>query len=157
MSIVINYEHSIAASQETVWEVISDLKSYGEWNPFVVACESSMQVGSPIVMKVNLFPPIPMRQKETIQGYRDGEYLSYGIKLPLGALSSTRQHCLSKDDNGATRYESLFELKGWMSPLVKFMMSKRMAKGFDGMSRGIKQRAELLEQQKGIPSLNRTA
>lgn len=157
MSIVINFEHTIAASQQTVWEVISDLQSYGEWNPFVVACESSLQVGSPIVMRVNLLPPFPLRQKETIQGHRDGEYLSYGIKLPLGALSSCRQHRLSTNKDGSTHYESLFELKGWLSPMVKVMMSKALRKGFGGMSGGIKQRAEFLEQQKGDSSLAQSA
>jgi uncharacterized protein YndB with AHSA1/START domain len=40
----------IEAPAELVWDVITDLPRYGEWNPFCVACESTLEVGAPVKM-----------------------------------------------------------------------------------------------------------
>ncbi len=36
-------------------EVITDFGAYGEWNPFVVGCSSTLEVGTPIDMRVYVF------------------------------------------------------------------------------------------------------
>ena len=82
----INFTKEINASKDTVWGVMTDTSAYPEWNPFVVACKSSFIVGSPIVMKVRLLPSLTITQKETIQQNRSGEFLAYGINIPLSIL-----------------------------------------------------------------------
>ena len=54
MAFVIEETREIAAPAEVVWEVISDLSRYGEWNPFVSKCESTLQPGDAIDMTVHL-------------------------------------------------------------------------------------------------------
>jgi len=38
----------IAAPAEFVWDILVDLPGYGDWNPFTVAVESSLEVGDPV-------------------------------------------------------------------------------------------------------------
>ena len=40
----------IDAPASVVWEVLVDLPRYGEWNPFCVKCESTLEMGSPVHM-----------------------------------------------------------------------------------------------------------
>lgn len=40
----------IDAPAQVVWDVIVDLPRYGEWNPFCVACESTLEMGAPVKM-----------------------------------------------------------------------------------------------------------
>ena len=40
----------IDAPASVVWDVLVDLPRYGEWNPFCVKCESTLEIGAPVVM-----------------------------------------------------------------------------------------------------------
>jgi len=139
---VINHTLTVNAPTETVWNVISDLDAYGEWNPFVVACDSTLEVNSPINMQVKLVPFFAFPQKETILSHDPSHQLSYGISLPFNALSSVRSHTVQVLSPGVTEYKSTFELSGWLSPLVKWMLQSRLKKGFDGMAEGLQERSE---------------
>lgn len=138
----INHTLTVNAPTETVWKVISDLDAYGEWNPFVVACDSTLEVNSPINMQVKLVPFFAFPQKETILSHDPSHQLSHGISLPFNALSSVRSHTVQVLSPGVTEYKSTFELSGWLSPLVKWMLQSRLKKGFDGMAEGLQERSE---------------
>jgi hypothetical protein len=42
----------IQAPSAVVWEVLTDLEQYGEWNPFCVRCVSTLQMGAPVHMNL---------------------------------------------------------------------------------------------------------
>ena len=127
--------------------MIVDLAAYPEWNPFVVACRSTLAVGSPIVMKVRVWPWLAQPQRETIFEHRPGRFLRYGIRpLPVGALTSSRSHTVEAVSAVRTRYISRFELNGWLAPVVATLLGARLRKGFAAMSAALKGRAEALNQ-----------
>lgn len=122
--------------------MIVDLERYPEWNPFVVACASTLAVGSPIVMKVRVLPWLAQRQRETIFEHRPGRFLRYGIRpLPLGALTSSRSHAVEPASETRTRYVSRFELRGWLAPVVETLLRMRLRAGFAAMSTALARRA----------------
>jgi len=140
-------EHSleIAAPASVVWEVITDLPSYPAWNPFVVACRSTLAVGDPISMRVRIFPFWAQPQRERILEHAPGHLLSYGLgNMPLRSLDSCRQHEVRSLDGERTLYESRFELRGWLAPLVQLLLGRRLATGFGAMTEAIGRRAEEL-------------
>ena len=51
----IETEVDIAASPETVWEVLTDLDRYEEWNPFVTSSQGRVAVGE--TLRNRLEPP----------------------------------------------------------------------------------------------------
>mgnify|MGYP001828846700 FL=1 len=51
----IETEVDIAASPETVWEVLTDLDRYEEWNPFVTSSKGRVAVGE--TLRNRLEPP----------------------------------------------------------------------------------------------------
>jgi hypothetical protein len=42
----------IDAPASVVWDVLVDLGNYGEWNPFCVKCESTLEIGAPVKMTI---------------------------------------------------------------------------------------------------------
>lgn len=138
----INHRMTVNAPKETVWNVITDLETYGQWNSFVVACRSTLEEDTPIKMQVKVLPFFAMPQKETIFEHRPGEKLSYGISIPMGALKSYRSHEVKPLVPGAAEYISTFELSGWLSPLVGRLLGKQLRRGFQEMSEGVKERAQ---------------
>lgn len=144
MSIEIDHELEIDAPAAVVWDVITDTARYGEWNPFVLECQTDLRPGGPINMKVRLGNST-QKANEVIDEVHEGRGYSYRMKpLPVGALRSYRTHAIEPVGEKACIYRSHFELHGWLSPLVGAIMASKLQEGFDGMSDAIKDRAEEL-------------
>ncbi|WP_054814482.1 SRPBCC domain-containing protein [Nocardia arizonensis] len=143
MGFVIDETVYIDAPAEVVWHVITDLPRYGEWNPFVTECASSLVPGEPIDMLVTVAGSTPRRQREFIRSHTPGRELSYCMRpAPLGTLHSLRSHTVTPISETRTRYESHFQLDGWLHPLVAALLGRNLRRGFDGMTAGIQRRAE---------------
>ncbi|MBH0781385.1 SRPBCC domain-containing protein [Nocardia bovistercoris] len=135
----------IDAPADLVWQVITDLPRYPEWNPFVIRCESSLTPGDPIDMLVHVAGSAPRRQREWIRSNTRGREFSYTMRpAPLGALRSLRSHTVTPVGDHRTRYESHFELQGWLRHVVAAILGRNLRRGFDGMTAGIQRRAESL-------------
>jgi len=145
MVFVIDETLGIDAPVDVVWETITDLPRYGEWNPFVVACSSTLKVGDSIAMRVAIFSPFAQHQREMILEHLPGQLLCYGLAgNSLGALGSRRYHEVHAVGPMRTRYRSHFELSGWLSPLVRSLLGARLGRGFHSMSAAVGARAEQL-------------
>jgi len=143
--LVVDDEIEIEAPAEVVWSVLTDLDRYGEWNPFITKCRSSLQVGAPIDMVVNHVMPRPMKMREWVRSYTAGREFSYSMKpVPLGALRSERSHLVTPIGPDRCRYESHFALRGWLAPLVGRLFGGGFRTGFPGMVDGVQQRAQQL-------------
>ena len=147
MSFVIEKTLEIKAPPEVVWEVLTDFPKYGEWNPFVVECRSTLTPGEAMDMKVKLIGPA-QRQVEWMVETVPGKRFEYQMKpFPLGALRSRRSHDLEATTAG-TRYRSYFRLEGWMMPLVRALFGKPIETGMRGMWEALQRRAEQLWVQR---------
>ena len=140
MQFSIILHRTIKASPQSVWQVLNDTANYPHWNPFVVACESTFEPGTAIIMKVKLFTTI--RQKETIRVNHKEKLLEYGIDIPF-LLHSSRKHILTVNDD-RTDYESFFQLTGLLAPLVAFLMAKPLRAGFTAMTDALVNQAQKL-------------
>jgi hypothetical protein len=148
MPFVIEKTLDINAPAAVVWEVISDLPRYPQWNPFCVECRSTLVPGDPIDMKVQLMAK-PQAQREWMLEFIDGQRFAYRMKpVPLGALSSFRSHDIEATGAATARYRSYFHLKGWMKFVVLGLFRSKLEDGFAGMSAAIKARAESLWAQR---------
>lgn len=133
----------INAPAAVVWEVITDLKRYPEWNPFCLACSSSLRPGEPITMTVKLMQK-PQQAVEVMREYVEGTRFSYCMKPVPGLLSSFREHALESLGPERTRYRSTFQLKQWFRVVVLALFRSKLEQGFAGMTAAVKARAEQL-------------
>ncbi len=149
LSLVIDQVLEIDAPAAVVWQVITDLQAYEQWNPFVVSCRSTLTVGAPIAMRVRLFPWFAQAQHETVFDHVPGKRFCYGLDGgALGAIISRRCHELQALGPGSTRYRSHFELSGWLAAVVGLLLGGRLRHGFDAMTSAVKRRAEELRARR---------
>lgn len=145
MPIVIDETVEVDAPHDFVWDVITDFRRYGEWNPFVVACDSTLKVGDPIEMRVHLFGAFAQPQREIIFEHEPGKRFCYGVAgVPFGAMRSNRCHEVRVLDSGRSEYRSHFELSGWLSPVVSGLLGSQLRRGFHAMTESIRTRSEQL-------------
>ena len=142
MSFVIDRRLEVEAPASVVWGVLTDLDSYGQWNPFVPECRSTLRPGDRIEMKVKLGRRTS-RQVEQMLSFHEGREFSYRMRpLPFGALSSLRVQRVEEIDEGHCRYHTHFELQGWLMPMVRRLLGAQLDVGFSGMTQGLKRRSE---------------
>jgi len=148
MPLVIEHVLEVDAPPTVVWEVLTDLPRYPEWNPFVVECRSTLEPGAPIDLLVKLRAK-PQRQREWMIENVAGKGFAYRMKpFPLGALSSRRSHELVDLGGGRTRYRSHMQLAGWLMPLVRALLGTNLARGFTDMSAAVRSRSEQLTAER---------
>jgi hypothetical protein len=51
-AVVVSQRVEINAPASVVWGILIDLARYGEWNPFCVEAQSTLEMGAPVVMKL---------------------------------------------------------------------------------------------------------
>jgi hypothetical protein len=144
MPFVIDLSRDIAAPAAVVWKVITDLDAYGEWNPFVVRCRSTLEPGQPIQMWVRLLPFVQY-QAETVFEHVPLDHLCYGVApARWNPMRSRRCHEIREAGAATTRYRSYFELSGAGEPIVRLLLGARLQKGFRAMTDALQKRAELM-------------
>lgn len=136
-------EIEINAPAETVWEILTDLEKYREWNPFIresagkavlgcgLTCRPQFSGGPimtfhPVVSRVEPYRIFAWKGHVLFPGLADGEHI-FEIE-PLG--------------KNRVRHIHRQEFRGLLIPLVWRRMYKRTAQGFISMNKALKKRAE---------------
>ena len=50
---LISTEAEIAATAERVWDILADLESYPEWNPFIKSVQGQLEEGASLDVRIN--------------------------------------------------------------------------------------------------------
>jgi hypothetical protein len=138
-------EAEIAAPSALVWDVLMDLDNYGLWNPYTIAMRSTLQVGDPMIMTVKMSDLVTIEQIEHIRVLEAGHKVCWGIETTTPAFN-TGERCqwLEPLPGGGTRYVTEDLIEGTANPLVLVLFGSDVERGFHGVARGLKMRAEAL-------------
>ena len=139
----ISAEIDIDAPVDRVWDILVDLASYPAWNPFTTHVESTLRVGDPARLTVQMRPDKEIVQVETVSAFEPGHKLCWGMKL-LGRriLAANRCQVVTALDRGRTRYYTEDAFRGALVPLVHRLYGADIQRGFTGIARALKARAE---------------
>lgn len=138
-------EAEIRASPELVWSILMDLDQYPLWNPYTIAMQSTLEVGDPMIMTVKMNDLITLTQTENIRVLEPGHKACWGIDTDTPELNSgERCQWLESLPGGRTRYVTEDLIEGALNALVLGLFDSDLRAGFDGVSRGLKTRAEML-------------
>ena len=139
----IRAEAEIEAPAERIFAILCDLGAYPEWNPFTPRVESSLRPGDPIHLHVRLGGRRLSHRVEVVSANEPSRRLCW--RMQLGApwlLSSERCQELTPLGGGRTRYRNEDVFRGCLAPLVTWLFGSALQRGFDGVARALKQRAE---------------
>lgn len=138
-------EARIAASSEKVWQIIMDLESYPEWNPYTIHMESTLKVGDAMNMKVKMSELLTLDQTEYIRVLEAGHKVCWGINSDTPAFNSgERCQWLEPLAGGATLWRNEDLIEGTANELVTGLFGDDVQNGFDAVGVALKQRAESL-------------
>jgi hypothetical protein len=133
----------IDAPTSVVWQLLTDLPRYAEWNPFCVEAKSSLSVGDPIEMRVNMRRNGKIvSQREWIREVVPERRLRWGMSLGARAILEGERDQRLESVGDRTRYETDDLIAGALAPIVFAIYAASIQEGFEEMTRALKVEAE---------------
>jgi hypothetical protein len=146
-NIVTSIEVDIAAPASVVWEVLTDLPRYREWNPFTVQVDSTLKLGEP----VDLHIPIPgqpgqeMVVREHLIAFEPGRLLSWEQRPTADNKDAARRdQYIEELGPERCRYFTTDIFLGLSGDQIMDTFGDWVKASFDAVAKGVKQRAETL-------------
>ena len=141
---IVKAEIDIDAPRERVFDILTDLDRYPEWNPFTPEIVSTLALGDPVRMRVRLHEGKGLfRQTEYVTANNRPHQLCWGADIPLRKLvRADRCQILEALGPDRTRYICTDEISGWLAPIVIRYFGAAMQRGFEDCASALKQRAE---------------
>ncbi len=140
----IRSEIEIDAPPEPVFDILTDLARYPEWNPFTPQIDSTLEPGAAVRMRVRLRGDDKlMTQVEYVTANERPHKLCWGADIPLRFLiRADRCQRLERLPGGRTRYICTDDFSGWLTPVVMRFFGPAVQRGFDDCATALKKRAE---------------
>lgn len=137
----------IDAPASVVWEVLTDLPNYNEWNPFCVRAESTLEIGAPIRMKLVNYPNPGNLQPnvEFVCAFEPERLLSW--EAPWVAewpYAARRDQVIEALGPERCSYYSTDAFLGENGVHVMRFAGPWVKRGFDDTARALKARAEAI-------------
>lgn len=143
MGKIIHTEIIIHATPAHIWPILTDFKSYPDWNPFVKAVEGEVKRGNRI--KVLLQPPngksMTFRPK-VLAFEKDQELRWLGNLLFRGIFDGEHVFRLTPNPDGTTTFTHSETFGGILVPLMKKQLDNGITAGFRAMNASLKALAE---------------
>ncbi len=142
-------EISIEAPVEVVWDVLTDLGAYPEWNPFIVEAGGEPVVGARL--RNRLEPPggKGMTFRPTVTVVERGRKFEWLGRLGFRGIFDGRHIFELEPTAGGTRFVHREEFTGILVPLFARSLDRGTKAGFEAMNLAIKQRAESKVHERG--------
>jgi hypothetical protein len=136
-------EVEIAAPIEVVWEALTDLDAYQDWNPFIVSSQGRVDVGEELTNRMQPPGGSAMTIKPTVtvaEPLVAFEWL--GHLGPPGIFDGRHRFELARSENGGTVLTQSEQFSGVLVRLMRNWLSTRTLAGFEAMNAALKARAE---------------
>ena len=132
----------INASPEKVWSVLTDLKNYAEWNPFIKSIEGDLESGKRLNIKIS-----PQRKhnefKPKVLELKAGKELKWlGHLLIPRLFDGEHKFELIEQKNAATLFIQSERFSGVLTNLLPKKVFINTEMGFQQMNQGLKERVE---------------
>ncbi len=142
----IRTEIVIEASPEQIWRVVTDFKTYPQWNPFITEITGEGSVRSTIRIRVRLSEKRMMTFRPKIFRFTANRELRWiGRLIVPGLFDGEHQFVLEAISPGRTRFVHCERFNGLLVPILWGMMGQDTESGFHKMNEALKQRVERLQ------------
>lgn len=142
----IETEIEIDAPVETVWEVITDLDAYHEWNPFIPTASGDPRVGERIRIRVEPPGSFGGTFRPRVEVHEPNRRLVWLGRLGLPGLFDGRHELAAESlSESRTRFVQRETFSGLLVPL--FFREDAVRRGYESMNAALKERAETRERR----------
>jgi hypothetical protein len=137
-------EIEIQSQAETVWKILSNLKDYVNWNPFLIQADGEVKEGGkinihakPPGVKGMTFTPTIVKVQENRELRWKGQFIVPGI--------FDGEHIFIIEELGTEKVRFIHKelYSGLLIPFLAKTLKQNTRKGFELMNQAVKERSEL--------------
>ncbi|MEQ8716688.1 MAG: SRPBCC domain-containing protein [Acidimicrobiales bacterium] len=138
-------EIEIAAPIEVVWETLTDLASYPDWNPFIVSAEGRAEVGEKLTNRMRPPGGRGMTFKPVVTVVEAPVAFEWLGRLgPPGIFDGRHRFDLAPTRKGGTLVTQSEQFDGILVRLMRTSLDTQTVAGFEAMNAALKARVETI-------------
>jgi len=135
----------ITASPDTVWGILTDLKAYSDWNPFIVSAEGTVTVGERLTNRMQTPGGKAMTFKPTVTVADPNQRFEWLGVLGMPGIFDGRHKFELKPTPTGTRLLHSEDFNGVLIRFMRKSLDNGTRQGFEEMNDALKTRAEAQE------------
>lgn len=139
MKTIRNVTH-IAAPPEAVWQIVTDLDGYREWNPFITSVSGDLRVGGRLRATFTLADAKPRTFTPTVTVHETGHRLTWVGHLAVRGLFDAEHTIAVEPQADGTELVHSEQFRGVLVPLLRRTLHKTHD-AFLAMDRALAERA----------------
>jgi len=133
----------VQAAPERVWQVLTDLGSYAEWNPFIVDATGTVRPGSRLRLRMQPVGGRATTLRPRVVEVDAGRRLRWAGRLGVpGLLDAVHTFTVEPAADGTTRVRQEEVFTGVLVPFVGRALDRGTLPAFRRMDEALRQRAE---------------
>jgi hypothetical protein len=134
---------AVNATASRIWEALTALDHYPEWNPQIPRARSSLRQGERIELQLALPGRPPMNLTATIEETRPDALLTWrGHVIASWLFEGYRRFEIEPVAPGQVRVTHVEDVHGLLAPLVALALGSRVQASHDALNAALKARAE---------------
>ncbi len=132
----------IEATPERVWQVLTDLAAYPQWNPFIVRAEGVVGPGCRLTLTMQPVGGRAMTLRPRLVEVAINRELRWRGRLGVPGLMDAEHTFLLQPQAGGTRLIHQETFRGVLVPFVAASLDRNTLPAFVAMNEALKKRAE---------------
>jgi hypothetical protein len=145
----IEHRLGIAAPAPVVWQVLSDLERWRDWNPLYLNAEGVLRIGTTLRLTQHLHGhPDEVIEPSIVDWVPDNQIL-WRMSQKGGLIQRLRYLEIDKLSDEGCIFSNGEDWTGFMTRFVAIELRKAMRAGFEAMGEAVKARALALWQEQG--------
>jgi hypothetical protein len=142
VSRVLTTSIEVEATVERVWEIVTEISAYPDWNPFITSIEGELAPGSRLEVRIQPPGGRAMTVRPVVKGVQKNRELSWlGRLFVRGVFDGEHRFQVEPLAEGRTRFTQSETFRGLLVPLTAGVLRKTR-RGFEEMNAALKNRAE---------------
>ena len=132
----------INASTEKVWNILTKISEWGEWNTTIENIEGSIAPGSKVTVRAKAMPERAFPLK--VSDFVPNKSMVWSGGIPLGLFTGKRTFTITSDEENVTNFSMSENFTGLLAPLITRSIPD-LQPSFDEFSTCLKKHAESAE------------
>lgn len=147
----------IDAPPDRVWQILADLSSYPDWNPFIIEASGELREGEKLVLRMQPPGGKAMNFRPTVLKADRGQELRWLGRLGFRGIFDGEHYFRLTPEGGGTRLDQGEEFTGLLPRFMGKVLSQT-ERGFEALNAALRKRAERdIEAPAGLAPEKETA
>lgn len=142
MTVKVEHRVGVQTPPHVIWEIISDLDRWKDWNPLYTSAEGKLGFGAPLTLTLALPGRKPQVIHPIVESWTPDELIHWRLKMLNGLVTSVRYIEIEKLTETGCIFSNGEIFDGFLGRRLPKGMRRNIRAGFEAMGEAVKTRAE---------------